>query len=270
MPQARDLDRFLQQPTPRERAVRRLPQYAAVPGRVGPVEFERFGAKWIAVRCASEFDELMRSTCGLREAGSHRWLIPRHRVGPLVRELRRAPDPLFRRRGSTWTGKATDERPALASGALMDPSTVPWIGGAIVGGVLLMLLAWSGFHLESRRRHVPVLQDPGQIRRDNAIVLGVCLLMIVMGLLAGTGWCGGCCRDPHRHLGLPLQAAIEEAEGGRDRRAGERPRPACVVQLREGRHKWRTTNKPATSCQMISTSGVVGSTTGARENKSTG
>ena len=32
---------------------------------------------------------------------------------------------------------------------LMDPSTVLWIGGAIGGGVLLMLLAWSGFHLES-------------------------------------------------------------------------------------------------------------------------
>ena len=68
----------------------------------------------------------------------------------------------------------------------MDPWTVPWIGGAIVGGVLLMLLALSGVHLESRRRrHVPVLQDPGQVRRDNAIVLGVCLLMIVGGLLVG-------------------------------------------------------------------------------------
>jgi uncharacterized membrane protein YedE/YeeE len=69
----------------------------------------------------------------------------------------------------------------------MDPSTVPWIGGAIVGGVLLMLLAWSDFHLESRRRHVPVLREPGQVRRDNAIVIGVCLLMIVGGLLVGTG-----------------------------------------------------------------------------------
>jgi hypothetical protein len=72
----------------------------------------------------------------------------------------------------------------------MDPSIVPWIGSAIVGGVLLMLLAGSGFHLEHRRRrrrHVPVLPEPGQVRRDNAIVLGVCLLMIVGGLLVGAG-----------------------------------------------------------------------------------
>ena len=69
----------------------------------------------------------------------------------------------------------------------MDPSTVPWIGGVIVGGVLLMLLALSGFHLESRRRHMPVLPEPGQVRRDNAIVIGVCLLMIVGGLLVGVG-----------------------------------------------------------------------------------
>jgi hypothetical protein len=72
----------------------------------------------------------------------------------LVLELRRTTDPLFRQAGMDL---ATDERPAVASGALMDPSTVPWIGGAIGGGVLLMLLAWSGFHLESRRRrYVPV------------------------------------------------------------------------------------------------------------------
>ena len=71
----------------------------------------------------------------------------------------------------------------------MDPWTVPWIGGAIevAGGVLLMLLACSGFHLESRRRRYVPVQEPGQVRRDNAIVLGVCLLMIVVGLLAGTG-----------------------------------------------------------------------------------
>jgi hypothetical protein len=71
----------------------------------------------------------------------------------------------------------------------MDPSTVPWIGGAIAvaGGVLLMLLALSGFHLEGRRRRYVPVQEPGQGRRDNAIVIGVCLLMIVGGLLVGGG-----------------------------------------------------------------------------------
>ena len=50
-----------------------------------------------------------------------------------------------------------------------------------------MLLALSGFHLEGRRRRYVPVQEPGPVRRDNAIVLGVCLLMIVVGLLAGTG-----------------------------------------------------------------------------------
>jgi hypothetical protein len=68
------------------------------PARIGPVEFEPFGAKWVAVRCPSEFNELMRLTGGLREAGSRRWLIHRWRMGPLVRE-RRSTDPLFRQAG---------------------------------------------------------------------------------------------------------------------------------------------------------------------------
>ena len=100
---ARDLGRFLQQPTSRERAVRGLP--ADLPGRIGPVELEQFGAKWVAVRCPSEFNELMRLTGGLREAGSHRWLIARWRINPLMRELRRATDPLFRRVGMDLDGE---------------------------------------------------------------------------------------------------------------------------------------------------------------------
>ena len=70
-----------------------------LPARIGPVEFEQFGVKWVAVRCSSDFDGLMRKTGGLREAGSHRWLIPRWRINPLVRELRRTTDPLFRQAG---------------------------------------------------------------------------------------------------------------------------------------------------------------------------
>jgi hypothetical protein len=47
----------------------------------------------------------MRSTGGLREAGSHRWLISRHRLGPLARELRSATDPLFRQAGIDLDGE---------------------------------------------------------------------------------------------------------------------------------------------------------------------
>jgi hypothetical protein len=42
---------------------------------------------------------LMQRTGGLWEPGSRRWLIPRQRMGPLIRNLRRATDPLFRHAG---------------------------------------------------------------------------------------------------------------------------------------------------------------------------
>jgi hypothetical protein len=73
-----------------------------LPARIGPVELEPFGAKWVAVRCPSEFNELMRLKGGLREAGS--WLIARQRINPLMRELRRTTDPLFDRFRSFMSG----------------------------------------------------------------------------------------------------------------------------------------------------------------------
>jgi hypothetical protein len=53
----------------------------------------------VAVRCPHEFYQVMRQAGGLWEPGSRRWLIERRRIGPLVRNLRRATDPLFRRVG---------------------------------------------------------------------------------------------------------------------------------------------------------------------------
>ena len=50
-----------------------------------------------AVRCPREFDVLMRNAGGQWEAGSRRWLIERHRIGPVIRTLQRTTDPLFRR-----------------------------------------------------------------------------------------------------------------------------------------------------------------------------
>jgi hypothetical protein len=41
----------------------------------------------------------MRNAGGQWEAGSRRWLIERRRIGPVIRALERATDPLFRRVG---------------------------------------------------------------------------------------------------------------------------------------------------------------------------
>ena len=70
-----------------------------LPAWVGPVQFSPFGAKWAAVRCPHDFDELMRRTGGLWEAGSRRWLVERRRLNPLIRTLRCETDPLFPRVG---------------------------------------------------------------------------------------------------------------------------------------------------------------------------
>ncbi len=70
-----------------------------LPTRIGPVEFSPFGVRWVAVRCPSEFDDLMRLSGRLWEPGSGRWLIERRRMGPLMRKLERLTDPLFRRAG---------------------------------------------------------------------------------------------------------------------------------------------------------------------------
>jgi hypothetical protein len=48
-----------------------------VPARIGPAEFSIFNPKWIAVRCPSDLDPLMRNAGGLWEPGSRRWLIAR-------------------------------------------------------------------------------------------------------------------------------------------------------------------------------------------------
>jgi hypothetical protein len=69
-----------------------------VPERIGPCEFAMLGAM-VAVRCPSDFAPLMRQAGGQWDPGSRRWLIERWRLGPLVRGLRRATDPLFRRVG---------------------------------------------------------------------------------------------------------------------------------------------------------------------------
>jgi hypothetical protein len=82
-----------------------------LPAWMGPAEFTPFGAKWGAVRCPHEFDDLMRRPGGQWEAGSHRWLVERPRLGPLMRKLQRNTIRCSGRRGSTWmTSRQTDRR----------------------------------------------------------------------------------------------------------------------------------------------------------------
>jgi hypothetical protein len=53
----------------------------------------------VAVRCPREFADILRRAGGVWEPGSHRWLVQRRRIGPVIRALKRATDPLFRRAG---------------------------------------------------------------------------------------------------------------------------------------------------------------------------
>ena len=101
MPQARDLGRFLQPPSPPARAAK-----ADLSTRVGPVEFSTLGAM-VVVRCPQDLDPLMRKAGGMWDPGGRRWLIMRRRIGPVVRELRRVTDPLFRQAGMDLDGEHT-------------------------------------------------------------------------------------------------------------------------------------------------------------------
>jgi hypothetical protein len=51
------------------------------------------------VQCPSEFDALMLAAGAVWEPGERRWLLRLHRLGPVLRKLRRQTDPLFRRAG---------------------------------------------------------------------------------------------------------------------------------------------------------------------------
>jgi hypothetical protein len=91
------LARFLQPPSARDQAALAQDK-PAIPARIGPVEFDPLGAL-VAVRCPSDFAPLVQKAGGELEPGSRRWLVERRRMGPLIRNLRRVTDPLFRRAG---------------------------------------------------------------------------------------------------------------------------------------------------------------------------
>jgi hypothetical protein len=69
-----------------------------VPRQIGPCQLGELGAM-ITVRCPHDFDGVMLKAGGLWEPGRKRWLIERRRIGPVIRALEGATDPLFRRAG---------------------------------------------------------------------------------------------------------------------------------------------------------------------------
>jgi hypothetical protein len=70
-----------------------------VPASIGPVVFGTLGVGWVMVRCPRQYDDLMRRAGGVWEPGARQWLVERRRIGPVIRELERTVDPLFRHAG---------------------------------------------------------------------------------------------------------------------------------------------------------------------------
>ena len=69
-----------------------------LPAHIGPVQFGRLGG-WVTVQCPREHVPLMVAAGGLWDPGAGRWLIEPRRIGPVIRELERTTDPLFRQVG---------------------------------------------------------------------------------------------------------------------------------------------------------------------------
>jgi hypothetical protein len=69
-----------------------------IPDRIGPVELEQHG-RLIAVRCPSDFADLLRRAGAQWDRGGRIWWIQQHRAGRLIRNLEARVDPLFRAAG---------------------------------------------------------------------------------------------------------------------------------------------------------------------------
>jgi hypothetical protein len=89
------------EPDRRRSAAGRHPKQALVdvPPSVGPVVFGTLGVGWVTVRCPRQYDGLMRRAGGVWDPGARQWLIERRRIGPVIRALEAAVDPLFRQAG---------------------------------------------------------------------------------------------------------------------------------------------------------------------------
>jgi hypothetical protein len=85
--------------TNRSDGPRGIKAFVDVPQSIGPVVFGTLGVGWVMVRCPREYHDLMRRAGGVWEPGARQWLVERRRIGPVIRELERIVDPLFRRVG---------------------------------------------------------------------------------------------------------------------------------------------------------------------------
>lgn len=75
-----------------------MPAAINIPDHVGPCEFGTLGNQ-VAVRCPVEPPHILRRAGAIWEPGSKWWLVQRRRIGPVIRALEKATDPLFRRQG---------------------------------------------------------------------------------------------------------------------------------------------------------------------------
>jgi hypothetical protein len=72
--------------------------HPVIPAHIGPCEFSHLG-RLIVVRCPRAYDQVMRNAGGQWDPSGRRWLLQRHRIGPVIRTLQRSVDPLFRHAG---------------------------------------------------------------------------------------------------------------------------------------------------------------------------
>ena len=75
-----------------------MPAPIDIPTHVGPCEIGQLGNQ-IAVRCPAELAHILRRAGAIWEPGSRRWLVQRRRIGPVIRALEAATDPLLRAAG---------------------------------------------------------------------------------------------------------------------------------------------------------------------------
>jgi len=91
-------------------------QVPPIPDRTGPCRFGRLG-DWITTECPRELDQ-MRNAGGMWDPDARRSLLRRHRIGPVLRTLRRRTDPLFRQAGVDLDDASGIARKALGPGSL--------------------------------------------------------------------------------------------------------------------------------------------------------